>query len=252
MASGLIQQVKYILPDPKTYGFQSLPSHQVQAITNRLYSTHTKVSKPRRFQNGRNSAPPRRRVSDYDVVTAIASIQNKIESERQMKKLVRRLQRSTTSSETRDMDKSSEQATTPSIPLTGEALATHHKRLQRLSRPTTASSLKRLGACGYCDDKEIDCEKFDAQLESERETEPRYTPEEYSRAVKRSQTPTHASLNGRYSCSKYPFEATESKLRQEELPLISGLARSQNVEEITSRLYRMRGARTYETEYVVF
>lgn len=256
----MIQQVKYSPPDPKTYGFQSLSQSRIFEISNRLYSTHTKVSGPfQKLQCPRYVTLFRPNTPmETNSLALIAAVQNKNgnASKKELVKIVQRLQRSTTSHEmvakTRSQQDKYVPAYFPSPSLSADALLNHQKKLQRLSRPTTSSSLKRLGACVYCDDKDIDTDKFDAILSLELAKERKFTSEEYDKAMKRSRTPTHSSLNGSYLCAKYPADTATAKSRSENLPLLSGLSRSHNVDEITVRLHHTKGARTNETLYAKF
>ncbi|XP_067936663.1 uncharacterized protein [Watersipora subatra] len=259
MASGLIHQIQRSPPEAKTYGFQSLPPKKVDAISRRLYMTHTLVSSPlqkTQMSNSRGSRSRPNTASAFDPVTAIAGAQNKFTTQKDLEEIVHRLQRATSSSEKFAKNRNSSRTNKKKPLLSAVDTLTRdvqvlHKKIVRLSRPTTASSLKRLGFCSYCMDKDIDKEKFESQLEDELSKDLIFNAKKYSGAVTRSTTPIHASANDKHSCRKCRLKQ-ETKIRWDKLPLLSGLSRSQTVEEITSRLYYPKHRCLQETPYSTY
>lgn len=266
MASGLVYKVAYNIPDSKTYGFQLLSKQEVDAISNRLYRTHTRssavtesdrknfVSQSSILKQSLLSSDlcPKFNLYKVDVVAVIASAQKKPSSSRQLQQLSSRL----ASPRIKELNK-----TLSHVPSKLEMIEnmspasittlSEKKRVQRLTRPTTASSLKRLGACGYCDSTEFDYKLFDKQLESERIPEPQLTQEQYEMVLRRARTPTNASLCGEPKCSKFPSDM-EIRPKSKDLPLMCGLPKSPNFHDITSRLHYTKKTHMKETMHRIF
>lgn len=262
MASGLVSMVGKSRPDAKTYGFQYLPQRRVYLISNRLFSAHTRTSEVALIERGnflfkRNlkavnspnppfSSCPRSGVARYDLLSEIASAQTNTTTNKNLQKIIQRLQRPTTSS---NMVKRSKLTNDVSETVVEKPLldVSPSKSFRKHTRPTTSSSLKRLGVCGYCDDVEIDCERFESKIEPDRIRELRLSGAEYKEAVERVRSPTHASMSGQSVCAKMPLVFRTSTVEKDELPLLCGLARSQTVEEITNRLYYVKRTKTQQT-----
>lgn len=207
--------------------------------------------------------------------TAPASTSMKL-SRRQLEKLLERLEQPTLSREVamagsyfkEPFDEEIRQGRI--IRLDRPYSAPERKRaLQRIQRPTTANLGKRVGVCPYCDDDryDIDRDLFNADYCDGRIAD----EDELSGIIERAQTPTHASRGGTVVCKKaksdryYLYhrreplteetkEVTEnlqsSQKRkkpppEEPLPLLSGLPRSKNVDEIVRRLYQPKRQVTY-------
>lgn len=270
MTSGTVYRVKYAPPDPKTYGFQYLPQREVHAISRRLYSTHTRTTEsneverrlfaanPESIRRTRpHSCCPRSAVTEFDPLAAIAFAQAKSLTNEDLQKIIRRLQRPTTSFEmtAKATNHKEEEPEAPAAPVQMSEEAQHNvrKKIERLRRPTTSTLLKKLGACGYCDDKNIDTEKFNAKVESEKTKEQRFTAAEYQIAITRSRVPTQASLHGKNWCAKYLSETKNDLIfDRQSLPLLSGLRRSPNSKAITSRLHYSKSTNTNETPFTIF
>lgn len=192
-------------------------------------------------------------INAEDPVEAIAMAQkppSKIEKEREFQRLVRRLQRPTTSYEVQiGRHRSCRDTGKFSLGKMPESEASQRKWLSRMARPTTASALKRLRACGYCNDPNLDIEKFEQKLHMELPVDPTLNEADCNQIVDRLRTPTHATLHGQYECFKYPQEMKEKRLPRD-LPLISGLKRSDNYMEITNRLLSRK--KTRQTEFTIF
>lgn len=277
MASGTVYRRPKLTLRSKTYGYQLVTPERVRSISQRLYSTPTRQKrqpspsvsvdegvlfvKSVDLSQAISIPDSNNEQTDEETLTAIASAQpvtntqsvaqaKWIEKEREFQRMVRRLQRPTTSYELYTGKHRSCREKPPfSLGTMPESVASQKKWLRKMSRPTTASSLKRLNACGYCDDPDIDPVKFDAKLSSEIPQDQVLSQSECSEIVDRLRTPTHAALHGEIECAKYPNEM-KIKPRPRDMPLISGLKRSSNYMEITSRLSAR--AKTRQTEYTLF
>ena len=211
-------------------------------------------------ENGRHrvaSACSRQNTSRASSATFDSSneIKPKRLSEREMSRLIRRLQRPTetfkraTSIPPNDVDK--ENMKQGKIVRTQSA-DVYKARVAKLRRPTTATLAKTLNACHLCyehenkkNPEEIDAFDYDY-------SDPKVVPaEEVDFLVERMKTPTVASEGGKYQCTKIPEYIDEVKIR-ENLPLLSGLARSRNVKEITRRLYPKRHLVPQATAITIF
>ncbi|XP_062584900.1 uncharacterized protein LOC134246532 [Saccostrea cucullata] len=126
------------------------------------------------------------------------------------------------------------------------------KSVRRISRPTTASRAKTF-ECHLCyehNNKKADEEPdaFDYEYSDSRAV----PKEELDYIVERVAMPTCSSAKGGRKCAKTPVYIDEVKIR-EQLPLLSGLGRSKNVQEITNRLHKRRYKYTpMATEITVF
>lgn len=110
------------------------------------------------------------------------------------------------------------------------------KSIEKLRRPTTATRAKTVNSCHLCYDHENkkkpeDLDAFDYDYSDDKVV----PAEEVDYIVSRISAPTHASNKGQHSCVRTPVYIDEVNIR-ENLPLLSGLRRSENVREITERL----------------
>lgn len=112
--------------------------------------------------------------------------------------------------------------------------------MAKLRRPTTATLAKTVNACHLCYNHEhkLNTDELDA-FDYDYNDEKVVPAEEIDFIVGRIMQPTLSSYKGRQFCRKLPEYIDEVKIR-ENLPLVSGLGRSRNVNEITERLYRKR------------
>ena len=112
------------------------------------------------------------------------------------------------------------------------------KSMAKLRRPTTATLAKTLNTCHLCydHDNKKNKEEIDAfdYIYGDQKAVP---SEEVDFIVGRVAAPTLASYGGHIFCKKLPEYVDEVKIRAD-LPLLSGLSRSRNVQEITNRLHR--------------
>ena len=281
MASGTVYRKQLKIPETKTYGFQLLPPRKVRSVSERLHSTpirqtrsaHAKLAAaaiqfqkvielPERFVSSAISLPQadvsfqsddQATHDTEDPVSAIALAQKpatKQDRERELQRIVRRLQRPTTSYEGQvGKHRSCRETGEFSLGKMQESVASQKKWLNRLARPTTASALKRLKACVYCDDANPDIVKFEQKLQQILPSDPALNETDCDEIINRLRTPTHATLHGQYECIRYPPEMREKRLPRD-LPLISGLKRSDNYMEITNRLASRK--KTRQTEYTIF
>ena len=164
-------------------------------------------------------------------------------SEREMSRLIRRLQKPTetfklaTSMPPTDEDK--ENMKQGKIVRCQSADITRAK-VAKLRRPTTATLAKTLNTCHLCYDHENKKNPEEKDAFDYDYCNSKVVPtEEVDFLVERIKTPTVASVRGRWKCAKTPEYIDEVQIRQN-LPLLSGLARSKTVREITQRLYPKR------------
>lgn len=113
------------------------------------------------------------------------------------------------------------------------------KSVRRISRPTTASRAKTF-ECHLCYEhmnkkSESEPDAFDYEYSDSK----KIPKEELDYIVERVAMPTCSSAKGVRKCAKTPVYIDEVKIR-EKLPLVSGLERSKNVQEITNRLHQRR------------
>lgn len=116
----------------------------------------------------------------------------------------------------------------------------NQKSLDKLRRPTTATLAKDLNSCHLCYEHENKAkpEELDA-FDYDYSNDKVVPAEEVDFIVGRVSVPTVCSNRGRNFCQKLPEYIDEVKIRRN-LPLLSGLGRSRNVNEITERLYPKR------------
>lgn len=98
----------------------------------------------------------------------------------------------------------------------------------------------QLGYCGYCSDKTIDRLAYEESWRHLKSS-PQLTPERCTEVTERLTTPIH-SQGG---CDRQTH--TKGKATSKQLPLISGMPKSADVDEITQRLYSTRHTKTVAT-----
>ena len=111
------------------------------------------------------------------------------------------------------------------------------KAFERLRRPTTASRAKDVADCPTCSEQQLRS-KFDLDVPLDYDyaaEEAGIRPEELEFIVERIRATTLARDETK-RCERLPPTLDEVKIR-ENIPLVSGLARSKNVEEIVTRLH---------------
>ena len=113
-------------------------------------------------------------------------------------------------------------------------------KVAKLRRPTTATLAKTLDTCHLCYEHENKKNPEERDAFDYDYCNTKVVPaEEVHFLVERINTPTVASVRGKWKCTKNPEYVDEVKIR-ENLPLLSGLSRSRTVKEITQRLYPKR------------
>ena len=109
-----------------------------------------------------------------------------------------------------------------------------HVDMQRVRRPTTASSLKRYDTCLTCrelGESSERCKHYDY-----RDTRPSSSKQTVDNIVRRMRLSTKASAKGTEGCLRYPRSRSFTH-HDTTLPLVSGLKRSKNIDTIVARLY---------------
>jgi len=110
------------------------------------------------------------------------------------------------------------------------------KSLIKLRRPTTATLAKTVNTCHLCYDHENKDKPEEPDAFDYDYSDGKVVPEEeMNYIVARISAPTRSSKRGEH-CQRLPMYIDEVKIRQN-LPLLSGLSRSKNVQEITERLF---------------
>ncbi|XP_041374828.1 uncharacterized protein LOC121387701 [Gigantopelta aegis] len=127
------------------------------------------------------------------------------------------------------------------------------KAFERLRRPTTASRAKDVSDCHTCSDQQLRS-KFDLDVPLDYDyatEETSVRPEELEFIVERVRATTFSREDTK-RCERLPPTLDEVKIR-EKIPLVSGLARSKNVDEIVQRLHpsRRHGYKPEATEVTV-
>lgn len=250
-------------PPPNSYGFKQVNKKELQEILKRVtrstYSAKLYTEEPRQLNNyehllnesGRRSVASAcgRHTQTRMSSATTDSINNDGKqprrlTEREMSRLIRRLQRPTTATsaqkypnEEAENLKQGKIIRAKSADVTAETNSAF-KSFAKLRRPTTATLAKTLNTCHLCYDHENkkkpeELDAFDYDY-SDNKVVP---AEEVDFIIGRVSAPTLASLGGRSLCHKLPEYIDEVKIR-ENLPLLSGLSRSKTVKEITERLYR--------------
>ncbi|XP_045178590.2 uncharacterized protein LOC123538502 [Mercenaria mercenaria] len=245
-------------PPPNSYGFKQVSSKELQEIVKRVskatYSAKLHTEEPGRLnnyehllaENGRRSVASacsrgtQSRVSS--AMTSDSGQQPRRLTDREMSRLLRRLQRPTTATSAhRYKNEEAENLKQGKIVRAKSAdVNSDKKTLAKLRRPTTATLAKTVNSCHLCYDHENkkkpeELDAFDYDY-SDNKVVP---AEELDFIVGRITQPTLSSCGGMNFCQKLPEYIDEVKIR-ENLPLLSGLRRSKNVNEITARLYPAR------------
>lgn len=258
MSANYYRKPKPVLPT-NSYGFKQVTAKELTEILNRVtrstYSAKIHTEEQRQVNNydrvleesGRRSVLS---VCSRDSLSRVSSANssnhnNKRLTEREMSRLIRRLQRPTTATAAQrfpneEMDNLKQGKI---VRARSADVHTTNKLLAKLRRPTTATLAKTLNTCHLCYDHENKKNKakpqeldvFDYDY-GEKKVVP---AEEVDFIVGRVSQPTSASHKGRHSCRRLPEYIDEVKIR-EDLPLLSGLSRSKTVDEITNRLYPAR------------
>ena len=133
-------------------------------------------------------------------------------------------------------DRKSEQERTP------EDIREHRETQRRIQRPTTASSRKSYISCATC--KELGspkerCKHY-SYLEPKVADSTDHQTETTTPVTPRARSATKASQRGNEDCIRYPRGCSNAPhpIHKMQLPLLSGLRRSKNIDAIVSRLYR--------------
>ncbi|XP_021363553.1 uncharacterized protein LOC110456858 isoform X2 [Mizuhopecten yessoensis] len=260
-------------PKPKAipaYGFEKKKAWEVRDITERLsrptYNRRLSADEPthmHNFDRSRESSALRNRTPSSCGRRSAQSLSDRQRSatrrltDREMQRLIRRLQRPTESyaialTEQMEEPMDSKQSRMARTPISEEQIS---KTVRRLRRPTTATMAKDLNQCHLCYEHENkkstdppDAFDYDYIMDKS------LPPEELDYVVSRMRVNTCSSAHGR-RCVKTPATAYFDEVKaRENLPLLSGLARSKNVKEITNRLhpkprYRLVSAATPITVY---
>ncbi|WAR10673.1 hypothetical protein MAR_036084 [Mya arenaria] len=257
-------------PPPTSFGFKQVNARELQDILKRVttptYSNKLHSEEQRQVNNydrllsegGRRSVASAcgRRVASAcgpRVASRISSATSGGDSiegrgrrftEKEMARLVRRLQRPTTATSYHNRsyyDEDAQQLKEGRIvrARSADIHSTAAKSLVKLRRPTTATLAKTLNTCHLCYEHENKTkpEELDA-FDYEYSADKVVPEEEVNFIVGRVSVPTHASSKGE-KCQRLPEYIDEVKIR-ENLPLLSGLRRSKNVQEITERLFPRR------------
>lgn len=259
MASGEYMRV---IPDAmplKVYGFKKVSSRQLEDIVNRLqrhtHSTETQVNMGELWNLG--NITPRapyiscKRAPASDSRNRPGTMKQPMKG-KMLEKVIRRLQRPTIST------MAAEGTITPSYELDFRSRSENskfirpnsteeqQKLLERIQKPTTASRRKLYGhsQCLLCEDIHTSLVRNTMKLiqEPEGSTHCWKSMEEQNK-VPRSRTTTPASAGGRPPCLKKAKPMTNGSpsrsgvSQDSNLPLISGLARSEKVADITDRLH---------------
>lgn len=243
-------------PKPKSipgYGFEKKKAWEVRDITERLsrptYNRRLSADEATYMHNfdrsRENSAMRNRTPSSCGRRSAQSSSDRQRSAtrrltDREMQRLIRRLQRPTESFAIATTEPEDELHDLKHVRLVRPPSGDEHteKTVRRLRRPTTATMAKDLNECHLCYEHEnkkhsdppdaFDYEYIDTRCIS---------PEEMDYIVSRMRVHTCSSAHGR-RCVKTPATAYFDEVKaRENLPLLSGLARSKSVKEITNRLH---------------
>lgn len=255
-------------PPPNSYGFKQVSSKELQDILKRVtrstYSAKLQTEEPGRLnnyehlliENGRHSvASACSRNTVPSRISSATSTDSDLKprrfTEREMSRLIRRLQRPTTASSVQRFHNEEAEELKQGKIVRAKSADVHsdRKTLAKLRRPTTATLAKTLNSCHLCYDHENKKKPEELDAFDYDYCDDKVVPaEEVDFIVGRISQPTHssgshsASHKGVNFCQKLPQYTyiDEVKIRAN-LPLLSGLARSRNVKEITERLCPKRG-----------
>lgn len=255
--SGMYYKREVMPPPPITYGYRKIASRQEENdITNRLirstYERKIWSEKSKQVSNyqylietGNRRRPPSS-CTRTPTPSNTKRYDSKRLSERDMIRMLRRLLKPTESMYNAQITAKKEEeqelkegricrSKTPS-----EA---EEKILRRVQRPTTASRAKKINDCHLCYEHENKKENSppDAFDYEYGEDGKKLKQDDVNELVRRVRTPTYSSVDKRRcgderKCPKTPVQIDEVKIRAQ-LPLVSGLTRTKNVEDIVNRLY---------------
>ncbi|KAJ8312576.1 hypothetical protein KUTeg_009949 [Tegillarca granosa] len=231
------------------YGFKKVSAKELSDITERLVRTT--------YNRQLSTTDEQRQVHNYEYLreqalwrrTPSACVRRssapasrcssaKRMSDKEMKRLLRRLMKPTKSvvNAQADVGEKNQDEKLGRIVRTKDLDERTTKSVMRLSRPTTASRAKS-ATCHLCYEHENKSQSDPLDAFDYDYMDDRLVPEEEMHyIVGRMMAPTCVSAGSHKKCAKTPVYVDEVKIRQN-LPLVSGLDRSRNVNEIVDRLY---------------
>ena len=266
MSSEYSRVVPQVMP-MKVYGFKKVTRSELNNIINRLrkptQSTETQLHSGELWQM--SHVPPRapfafcgRTPTDFQC-EPVAGSKPKISrtpvNGRTLQKIVRRLQRPTISTMAADgsiapnYELQIPNKISTKRPKTADD---QEKLMERIQRPTTASRRKLYGhkECILCED--LHCSSVYDSVKCIQEVHRSYSShDDVDGALRRVRTPKYSG-GGNLRCPKLAKHQSPSRSQSGQgstkedtlAPLISGLARSPKVQDITERLYRGPSSRS--------
>ncbi|XP_064621043.1 uncharacterized protein LOC135483908 [Lineus longissimus] len=269
--SGSYYALRRKMPAFKTYGFRKANQSEIDEINRRMMkpTASSQVSQLNLYNDGKDYQKRPRSACLATPCCAKHQFENqrtrvpKRVNERHINRIVRRLQTPTFSFEAHMADDRLDNldfvlSKLPPRPRTASSRASstgdESLTVQRLQRPTTATCLKRIGFCFYCDGEE-EMKKYKRRqvqplvgpkikeeekviIPDDFNNEKTLTSTELEEVTKRVRTPTHASNGGTPVCKRLPEATTVTVYDSRSLPLASGLQRTNRIDDIVNRLYR--------------
>lgn len=246
-------------PLPKSYGFKRVTKQELDEIMDRVrkptYNTKLQCCESEMKNNNNRSSVYRCTSPSCAKMRTGSDADDGRKSRRlepmEIDRLFRRLRRPTFSSRVYRSKGRNEDELIRIRKFTRSRTQEEQSRAQvNVRRPTSATLSKIVGVCHICDEdgtkKETDVFEYDYGDYR------KVSPKEVQAITERVRSATMASRGSDEICRKYQSSTSMSMSQRKELPLISGLARSRNVDEINIRLYSGKGFRmTPQATYTV-
>lgn len=236
----------------KTYGFQIYTRQQVNRVTWRLYTARTKSTETAERERlmylkkpaSHNFVCAKAKNAYYAGSNhgAVSSHEKQEISSKELQKLIQRLQRPTSSytisCAPKDVPAYPRVKSSHSLGCGRQVGTELGKTPHRLTQHTVSSASKRLGACLFCDGPKVNKSKYLETWYDQRQPAKRMTADQLLKHVERLSTPTVSSTYARVNKARADNSdyTCNEPLHGRDVPLISGLPRSRDIEEIVVRL----------------
>ena len=240
MASGMYERKPRKLDEFRSYGYKKVTHSELKEIVERMQKkTYTsniyhgelfhRVPSPPRPPSSTCPKAPKRG-------DEAGKRQRQRMSDRDLNRLTRRLCRPTISKLANQgrIVPEYELDRPPTVQPTRHRTAKEKKKaMEHLTRPTTASRSKLYGQCVFCGDPQME-EYMDIDFSDDKMA----SQDEIDSIIRRARTPTIASEGGIHECVKIRTCSRGGSRPHSCQPVVSGLSRSKNTDEIVERLHR--------------
>lgn len=238
MSSSSYSRVLPRAPTLKMYGFQKVSDGEVRAIVGRLQrKTYNSTlqhdySHPKGLSPVRASSAPCRR-NTPDLASAGTPAKHERKSSKEIERIFRRMRTPTLSyraarGEITPLHELDDKRPEDQSPRSADEVK---KSLRRITRPTTSTKTRTF--CTYCKDPDLE-EWHDIDFSDDKIV----SQDQLDDIIKRVATPTVASEGGKTGrCRRRKDSVATEMSKRRGLPLVSGMPRSQNIQEVTDRVY---------------